>query len=160
MAATPISASTRYIPPGTRAVYYLPSASDYTSPTRAELDAGTDLTGEISAISGFAVSSNTVDVQDLSSRFTAQIAGLITAPSSSLTFYSSDDSTDVRELLPRDTTGYIVMLWEGDTAGHRMDIFPVTVTSTPKSSGITDPATIEVQFAITAVPEENVTVPA
>jgi hypothetical protein len=160
MVATPLAASTRYYPPGTRQVYWVPSIADTASPTRAELDAGTDLTGEISAMAGFSVSSATVSVPDLSSRFAPDIPGAITAESSSITLYTSEDSQDARQLLPRDTEGFVVVLWEGDTSGRLMDVFPVTVTSAPKDVTTTNAGTITIDFAVTSTPSENVTIPA
>lgn len=160
MVATPIAASTRYYPPGTREVYWVPAIANKSAPTRAELDAGTNLTGEISAMAGFSVASATVSVPDLANRFAPDIPGQITAQSSSITMYTSEDSQDARQLLPRDTAGYVCVLWEGDTPGHLMDVFPVTVTSAPKDVTTTNAATITIDFAITSVPVENVVIPA
>lgn len=160
MAATPISAASRYYRKGTTKIYFLTAAADYTSPTRAEMDAGTDLSGEVADISGWQVTSAFVDTPDLASRFTSKIPGDINADDSSLNFYASSDSMDVRTLLPRDTTGFILILDEGDVTGHTMDVFPVTVGSAPKLRTLTDPAMLQVNFAITAVPAENVTIPA
>lgn len=160
MTATPLSPSQRYFPPGTRAVYWVPAIASISAPTRAELDAGTDLTGEIAAMAGFAVSSATVSTPDLRTRFAPDIPGQITATGSSITLYMSEDSTDVRELMPRDTAGFVVILWEGDVAGRKMDVYPVTVTAQPKDASVTNAAQITVDFAVTAEPAENVTVPA
>jgi hypothetical protein len=160
MAATPISASSRYIPPGTRQYYYVPSIANAASPTRVELDAGTDLTGEVADVSGFQTSSDSTDTPDLKTRFTPKIPGRITADDSSITMYASSDSQDVRQLLPRDTDGFIVQFPEGDAEGLTCDVFPVKVAAAPKATDVEDPAKIEVQFTITAEPQENVTVPA
>lgn len=160
MVATPISASSRYIPPGTRQYYFVPSIASLASPTRPELDAGTDLTGEIADVSGFQTTSESTGTPDLGSRFVPKIPGRISADDSSITMYASDDSQDVRQLLPRDTSGYIVQFPEGDHAGRTMDVFPVKVASAPKMTDIENPAKVEIQFTITAEPEENVTVPA
>ncbi|MEH0552586.1 phage tail tube protein [Streptomyces sp. B21-101] len=160
MAATPISASSRYIPPGTRQYYFVPTIASLASPTRVELDAGTDLTGEVADVSGFQTTSESTDTPDLGSRFVSKIPGRISADDSSITMYASEDSQDVRQLLPRDTAGYIVQFPEGDVSGKTMDVFPVKVASAPKMTDVEDPAKIEVQFTITAEPAENVTVPA
>jgi hypothetical protein len=138
----------------------VPAIADISSPTRGELDAGTDLTGEISAMAGFSVTAATVSTPDLKTRFAPDIPGQITATGSSITLYLSEDSTDVRELMPRDTTGFVVVLWEGDVAGRKMDVFPVTVTSAPKDITITNAAAITIDFAVTAEPSENITIPA
>ncbi|MEU2924211.1 hypothetical protein ABZ636_03990 [Streptomyces sp. NPDC007251] len=159
MAATPIAATSRYIPPGTTRYYWVASISNYTSPTRAELNAGTDLTGEIAAVSGFATTSDQQDTPDLGSRFTSKIPGRITADNSSITMYLSSTSSDVRTLLPRDTAGYVVILPEGDVTGQKMDIFPVKVTAQPKARDVENPAQITIEFSITKIPAENVTIP-
>lgn len=160
MVATPISASTRYIPPGTRAYYWVPTIANKAAPTRAELDAGTDLTREIAEVSGFQTTSESADTPDLGSRFTSKIPGRITADDSSITLYASQNSQDVRQLLPRDSSGFIVQFPEGDVASRTMDVFPVKVSSAPKETSIEDPGKIMVQFTVTSEPKENITVPA
>jgi hypothetical protein len=160
MVATPIAASTRYIPPGTRAYYWVPTIANKAAPTRAELDAGTDLTGEVAEVSGFQTTSESTDTPDLGSRFTSKIPGRITADDSSITLYASENSQDVRQLLPRDTAGFVVQFPEGDVAGRTMDVFPVKVSSAPKETSIEDPGKVMVQFTVTSEPVENVTVPA
>lgn len=160
MVATPITSSARYIPPGVRSYYFCPAIANKAAPTRPELDAGTDLTGEIAAVEGFMVSSDSVETPDLKSRFTSKIPGRITADDSSMNFYADSASDDVRTLLPRDTAGFVVSFPEGDVAGQTMDVFPVKVASAPKQTDIEAPAQIQVQYTITAEPAEDITVPA
>lgn len=156
-----IVASTRYFDVGTTKVYYLPAVANIASPTRAEMNAGTDLSREIAEIDGWSVSSNQIQVPDFATRFTAQIAGRIEAADSSLTFYTSVNSTDVRSLLPRDTAGFVMWLDGGDVAGRKADVYPVTVTSVSKMrSAGSEAARIQIGFSITREPAENVTVPA
>jgi hypothetical protein len=156
-----LTASTRYVPTGVRKIYWCPAISNPASPTRTELTTnGTDLTGEIAEMSGFTVSSDTVDVPDLSNRFVGKLPGAINADDSSIRFYASSNSTDVRAVLPRDTAGFIVCLWEGDSAGRKMDVFPVKVASASMQTAIDEAASIEVAFSVTSVPTLNVTVPA
>ncbi|GAA1065202.1 hypothetical protein [Streptomyces asiaticus] len=159
MPATPLAATSRYIPPGTTHYYWVVSISNYQSPTRSELNAGTDLTGEVSAVSGFATNSDQQDTPDLGSRFVSKIPGRITADDSSITLYASSNSSDARTLMPRDTAGFIVIFPEGDITGQKMDIFPVKVTGVPKSRDVENPASMTFQFAITRIPAENVTIP-
>ena len=160
MPAGAITASTRYFRPGLTHVSYLPACANIASPTRAELNAGTDLSPEISDANGWQVESNFLDVPDLGSTFTAKLAGRTAAADSSLTFYASSNSVDVRALLPRGTSGFIVWLDESDIAGRKCDVFPVTVGSAPKDRSLEDPAKIVINFACTRVPAENVTIPA
>lgn len=162
MAATPITASTRYINPATTKYYFCSTISNKAAPTRPELNAGTDLTREIQAIEGFMTSSEQVETPDADTRFTSTIPGRISAEDSSLTFYADNTGTDARSLLPRDTAGFIVVLDGGDVTGRKMDVFPVRVSSVGKARSVegSDAATVQVQFAITSEPAENVAVPA
>lgn len=157
-----ITASTRYINPGTTLCYYLPAiASASLVPTRPEMDAGTNLSREISDISGWTVASNVVDAPDLATTFTGQIPGRTSAPSSSISFYASSTTVDVRALLPRGTTGYIMWLDGGDVAGRKADVFPIRVTSNGKPRGTgEESAKIVVECAVATQPAENVTIPA
>lgn len=156
-----ITASTRYFDVGTTKVYFLPAVANIETPTRTEMDAGTDLSREIAEIDGWSVSSSQIQVPDFATRFTAQIAGRIEAADSSLTFYASENSTDVRSLLPRDTDGFVLWLDGGDTPGNKMDVYPVTVTSVSKMrSAGAEAARIQVGFSITREPAEDITVPA
>jgi hypothetical protein len=156
---SPLSATSRYIPPGTRKIYWVTTIATYTAPTRGELNAGIDLSNEVSAIAGFTVTSTTVPTPDLSSRFVSEIPGNITAASCSLSFYASSTSSDVRTVLPRDTVGFVVLLWEGDVTGQRCDVFPAKVTSSAVNGSMTNPEQVDVSFSITKVPANNVLIP-
>ena len=159
MPATPMAASSRYFRRGITVVYWVPTIASKSAPTRSELNAGTDLSGEVADIDGWQVTSNTVDTPALASLFTGKINGATEADNSSLTFYSDLGSVDVRSLLQRGTRGFVVWMDEGDTTGLLMDVFPVQVISAPKQRGLDDPARIMIQFAVTSEPAENVTVP-
>lgn len=164
MTATPIGTTNRYIPDGTRQYYWVDSIASKAAPTRAELDAGSDLTGEVAEVSGFTVSTDMVDAPDLGTRFTAQISGRIKAADSSLTIYLDDSSDDARSLLTRDKKGFVVQFPEGDDDGvsgtRTMDVFPVQIASASKSTKMGDPGTVEVAFTITSEPAVDVLVPA
>ena len=159
MPPTPLTPTVRYVPPGTRKIYWVTTIATYTSPSRAELNAGIDLSAEVADVTGFTINSTTVPTPDLSSRFASEIPGPITAPSSSLIFYASSTSSDVRTVLPRDTTGFVVLLWEGDVTGQRMDVFPAKVTASAPDGNMQNPERINVAFSITKIPAANVVIP-
>ena len=159
MAATPITPSLRYIPPGTRHYYFVPSIAVKSAPTRSELNAGTDLTGEIEAVAGFTVESVQVDTPDLLNLFVAKIPGRTQSADSSITMYSSSNSVDARSLMPRGTTGFIVAFPEGDVTGQKMDVFPIKVASAATDTASEDPGKRMYAFSITGAPVENVTIP-
>lgn len=159
MAAPPISASTRYIPEGTTHYYWVVTFASYLAPTRAELNAGTDLTPEIAAVGDWAINGNAVPAPDLSTLFDSQIGGKITMGTTTIDMYASQTSSDVRTLLPRGTIGYVVKFPEGDVTGRTMDVFPAKVLAQPKPTNMGNPSVIQLQFVVTKVPAENVTVP-
>ncbi|MFS0697755.1 hypothetical protein [Streptomyces nitrosporeus] len=158
--ATPIQASVRYYRRGITRVLWVPTIAAPTAPTRAELDAGTALEGETGAMGGWQTTSETVATPALGSRFTPVVGGAITAADSSLTFWASRDGDDVRALLVREASGFIVWMDEGDVPTQTMDVYPVTVTSQAKVRELDSAAQIMCQFAITSEPRENVAIPA
>lgn len=163
MAATPLAptAGSRYIPPGVRQYYWVETIANKSSPTRTELDAGTDLTAEVATVSGFSVTSESTDAPDLASRFTGKVPGMITAEDSSINLYLAKDSSgDARTLLTRDTEGFVVIFPEGDVSGQLMDVFPATVSSAAIQPDIDAPGQLVVNFTITGEPAQNVSVPA
>jgi len=159
MPAPPISASSRYIPEGVTKFYFVTSIANYNSPTRAELNAGTDLSPEIAATGNWGIISGSIDAPDLATLFTAQIAGKVTVDGPTIDMYADGTSTDVRTLLPRGTVGNIVKFPEGDVTGRKMDVFPVKALAQAKPTALTNPSVIQLQFAVTKIPAENVTVP-
>jgi hypothetical protein len=161
MPAPAITAATRYTSRGTSKVYFVASITIKSAPTRAELDAGTDLTPQIADASGWSVSSAQIETPDMATRYTPTIPGVISADDSSLTFYMSKNGVDARALMPRDATGFIVTLDGGDIAGNKMDVFPVTVTSLSKQRSVqgSDADTLMISYSITSEPAENISVP-
>lgn len=159
MPPAPLTPTTRYFPPGIRKVYWVPTIANYLAPTRAELNAGTDLSGEIETMTGWSLAGATVDVPDMGSRFTSQVPGRLTSATNDLTAYMSQNSNDIRTLLPRDTNGYIVCLWEGDVSGQKMDVFPVRVITQANDTTVEDPGKTTISFAITKIPAILATIP-
>ncbi|MFD9949819.1 hypothetical protein ACFWYW_55880 [Nonomuraea sp. NPDC059023] len=129
--------------------------------TRAEINAGSDLSKDVADISGWMVSGQKIDTPDLNSRFVSNIPGLTSADESAITFYQGVTGSDVRTLMPRDTDGYIVWFDGGDVAGRKCDVFPVRVLSVGKVRSMgAEAARLAIQYAVTSEPAENVTIPA
>ena len=149
----------RYFAPGTRKFYWVPSIATLSSPTRAEMTAGTDLTGSINAATGWTLATNFLDSSDYGTRVVGKISGKITFADSSLTFWASNNSVDVRALLTQDLAGNIITLQEGDVPGQKMNVFKVTVAAQSFQQDEQNPAYIDIQFGILAA-VLNVTVPA
>jgi hypothetical protein len=162
MPAPAITAATRFSSRGFTKIYWLTATANYLSPSRAELNAGTDLSPQIMDGSGWTVSSEQIDAPDMATRFTSKIPGSIAAEDSSLTMYASKNGVDARSLMPQDTAGYIALLYGGDVAGYKMDVWPVTVASVAKAISFQGdaPDTLVITYSPSAVPAQNVAVPA
>lgn len=169
MSATPLGVTNRYFPVGTRRYYYGTTIADISAPTRSELDAMTDLTGEIvdQSIKGFEVTTATVDVPDAGDDFTGQIDGRSKADSSSIGIYLSEDTDDARTLFVAKDNGFVVIFPEGDhdpvvapSHTYKCEVWPVRVLSTPISKDMGNGGQMNVNFAITKRPALNVPVPA
>lgn len=160
MPATAAPAATRYFQPGTTKVVVLPSiASLATGATRAEINAGTDVSGDVAAINGFQVNSNQIDTPDLGGRFTKRVPGRLAADDSSITFYADVAGADIRTVLQRDQNTHIGIMDGGDVAGRKADYFKVTVASVGKVRDMEDAPRLNVTFTITDY-GENKTIPA
>lgn len=161
MPATPITQSTRFYTVGlTKCLFLTAVASAGLTPTRAEINAGTDLTREIAEFEGWSTTSEKIDTPDMVSRFVSSIAGAISAEDSSLSFYADREGVDARTIFPRDTTGYIVWMDNGDDPGNTCDVYPVLVASAPKIRSMDNATMIRVDFNITREPGENKVIPA
>lgn len=159
MPASPIAATTRFFAPNITKVVFCTSVSVKTAPTRAEINAGTDLSNEVASVSGWSVNANLIDAPDLGTLFTSKVAGRTQSPDSSVTMYQSLTTSDARSLLPRGTTGFMLILWGGDVTGRKMDVFPVTVSSVAKNLDDSKASDMVIGFAITSQPAEDVTIP-
>jgi hypothetical protein len=158
MVATPLATLNPYIPLDVRKFYQVLTIANTAAPTRGELDAGTDLSPQVTDSNGWSITGTTVASQSFVGT-ALNLPGPKTIDDSSLTMRLSKTSTDARTILTQDLACYIVVFPEGDVTGRKMDVFTVVVNAIPKSQGIADPATGTFQFAITALPNMRVTIP-
>lgn len=156
-----LTTSDRYYAVGTTEVLYLPAlAASNLTPTRAEMTAGTILTGEIADISGWVKEAGSIGTPDLATRFVSNLPGRINVSASTLTFYADLEGTDVRATLPQDTEGWIMFCDGGDVAASKAEVFPVRVSSVGMVRSVGEQAgQVTVGFSITAEPQ-SVTIPA
>jgi hypothetical protein len=161
MAATPLTASTRYFARGVTKIYVCTTVVTLSAPSRAEMNAGTDLSGEVAAIAGWQVTGGEIETPDLGTVFTSKIPGATSIGDSSITCYADQAQVDVRGVLPRGTVTTVLILYGGDVPGRKMDGFRTRVRSVGKPVSVGDDAgLVEVQFSITSTPSENITIPA
>lgn len=153
MPPTPLTKTTRFVPQGTSRYYWLPTvaAADYI-PTRIEIDGGTDLTGEVAAITGFTTTVAQVDTPDAETRFISRVPASITPDDSSITFYGSKDSEDAGSFFSRDQEGFLVFADGGDVATQNAEVVPVTVANVSRTREITGASTVIVSYSITDEP--------
>jgi hypothetical protein len=157
MATIPLS--TRFFQPGVVAVYYLPAVAG-TTPTRAEITAGTDLTTELDDWSGWSYSTTFIETKDASSRIRPKLAGAVSLDDSSMTFNGSIDGDDIRSVLTLDDTGYVLICDGGDVTAYLGELFPVSVGAiVPVRSLDSANFKVRVDFGITNLPR-TVTLPA
>jgi hypothetical protein len=159
MVAPNISASDRFIPEGATMFYWVVTMASYLAPSRAELNAGTNLTPEVASSGNWGIVSNAIDTPDLATTFTSQIPGKITMDGSTLNMYSDDNQADARTLMPRNSVGFIVKFPGGDITGRKMSVFPVKVGSAAEPTAFGAPTELNFTFYVTKIPGENLTVP-
>lgn len=160
MAAPKIAASSRYFLPGVTKIITVPTIANLAAgPTRAEINAGTDVSDEVAAINGWAITSQNHATPDLGKRFVAQVTGRLTAADSAITFWADKTGNDIRDILAIDQATNVVFLDGGDVAGSPMDAYKVTVSSVGKIREIEGAGRIDVRFTIRDF-AENLAVPA
>lgn len=159
---TPAAAITGYIATGRRKIVWVATMAAYATPTTAEITAGTDLSPWIipDSVTGFSTTSEFVDDPRLSTRTVNKVAGVVTFEDSSIRFVAGVSAADVRALLTRDLTGYIVICWEGIVTSGKCSVFPVTIGSASEETGDGSALSgIMVTFAITGTPAEQIAIP-
>lgn len=164
MVATPLAQTARYIDTAITKCYYLPAVANINAPSRAELDAGTDLSPEVAATTGWSVTGAETAAPDLASTFDSKVPGKTSTEDSSITFYMDKTAggAEVLDLFPRDTVGFIAWLHGGDIATNPLDCYPIRVRSQPKVIDVTGgtASQVRVDYSVTSEPSENVAVPA
>lgn len=163
MPARPLAPYPRYFPPGTRKYYWVTSIANQAAPTRAELNAGTDITGQVASVTGFVLQVNVSDVTPLGSS-TVLWLNTTTDPSSfgtnEIILYASQNSIDdARLVMPAGSAGFLVFLFEGDITGQLCEVWPANVNEMYFEQATDTPGEIHFEFTITGAPSQNVTIP-
>lgn len=152
----------RYINPEVTVVVFMDTVADLDAgPTRTELDAGQDYTGEIAGMSGWEASADRVAVPDLKRKFVSRIAGRVNPGDSQIVFYASQDTNDIRQIHARGDKGFVWIADGGDVPTQKSRLFAVDISSVSPTTDVggTEGARVMVDYAITGV-NEDVDVPA
>lgn len=157
----PLSKTKRYTAPGITKTYFLPAVAILTAPSRAEMEAGSDHTKEIADMTGWEVKADRIAAPDLGSKLTGKTNGRVNVGDAQISYYASEDTQDVRQVLQRDDVGFIMILDGGDVEGQLARVFAVQVAAVTPSISVagSENSRIMVDFSINDVAEQ-VTIPA
>lgn len=128
-------------------------------PTRAEIDAGTDLTTEVEGWEGFEVEASEIETPSLA-RFTGTIPGRITITPGVLRIYADRGGDDVADVMPDGTTGALLFMDRGDVTGGTMDIWPIRVNRLSTIRSMEAATMYAIRFTHDALPVERQALPA
>jgi hypothetical protein len=154
-----IAAHARFFMRGITMVNICTSILNYNSPTRAELDAGLDVTRQLRGMDGWTLERDFITGKDFATTFNKQQGGELSIGDCSLEFHGARNAQDARNTLPMDATGFVVVGWGGDIAGYKMDVFPVQSGSVGKMPSDSELFGLKVKYAVTDVPAIDVTIP-
>lgn len=150
----------RFFRRGISKARFLPAVAG-SSPTRAEINAGVDLSPQVADMGGFSISNAPIETPDLATSFDSQIDGPDATETSSLTMYDLSDSTTIRTAIAKGVSGFVLLMPYGDVPTKRCEVWPV------KSTGVNDvwgldatAAKYQAGFAVTSIPNQLAIIPA
>lgn len=156
-------ATQRFLRAGITRMFLVPSIASATLvPTAAEVNAGTELTAEVSTVTGFSFSNQTISTPDLKSTFESEIPGKDKADASDLEMYQRKGTDTLRAAQAKGTAGFMVILFDGTAganpaAGDKADVFPVSIASNSKVISADNVAAMyKATYTITDKPAQDV----
>ena len=160
MVATPVNRGEKFSAlDGTALVFVPVVAAGNGVPTRAEINAGTDLTTEVESWEGWTTEAATIGTPSLA-RFVGNIPGRITITPGVLQMYADRGQDDVRDILPVGTTGAMVFMDSGDVPGNKMDVWPIRVNMLAKVRSMEAATLLRIAFTHNQLPVEDAVIPA
>jgi hypothetical protein len=156
-----LTATVPYTKFSTTRYLWVPTISSQAAPTKAEFEAGKDLTPEVSSVSGFSTTTASIEKPVAGTTFTGSLPGRKTAEDSSITFIISTagPSVDVRSVITEGSLGFIVICNEGIVTSMLCDIWPVRVGSVSTPQDIEAIAMVTAQFYIYRDASKAVAIP-
>lgn len=117
------------LPTNLRAYWTTTALANNAAPTQAEIGAAVDLRGTSSGeavgeLQGWAAQPNVVDVPDFTTNVVGNVAGDVTLPQSTMTFYADDASTTIYGALTPNTVGTVIIGRETSAVGKESRVFP------------------------------------
>ncbi|WP_256789810.1 hypothetical protein [Frankia sp. AvcI1] len=108
--------------------YFVPAISNPAAPTAAEINAGINLSKNISDISGFKFENKPIETPDLSTAFVSTVDGEDSAADCALKLYDDTASQTIRTALAKGTNGFMVISPYAKTASSKCRVWPVRST--------------------------------
>ncbi len=154
---------TRYVFEGTGEVWLVPTIASAGAPTAAELNGGTDLTGQMIGDLNLPFDAGTADAADMSSRFNKQATGDYGGEAGSFTIHKekllADDT--VFTALAKDTVGYLCVNQRGLATtstwavADEVDVWPIEIASRTVIYGRNQTQRAAISVSITDDPTEG-----
>lgn len=153
---------------GEYSMWWCPSIASTSAPTRAELNAGTDIiipgstaAEAVAAMSGWDSSIDFISVPDGNTKFNKTITGTVTAGNPTLEMYSDKAAEPIQTALAEMSIGYMVFAFKGDTAGRPAQVWHLQVGGNNEMPDLGNAAhKFRVQFAVLDEPVKSATIPA
>lgn len=122
-------------------------------PTAAEVAAGTDLIGStggeaLESINNFEVQPSSINMGDYSSIREGSLPGPQTYGDASLAIYMDDTARVMWSLFPGLSTGFLLIMPDGESVGSDCNLFPYTVGSRVRRTLRNVPVLFDVNMAI------------
>ena len=155
-----------YITPGLSKVFWVTTLTSTTSPSAAEINAGTELTSKLRGIPNLPRSGNTADDSDLSSAFEKRIRATVGGDTVSFDLKREKGTETEYSAMSEGDNGYLVVFRKGTAgsspaSGDVCDVYPVQVlVKSPGQPGRNDVDFETVECTVTADPSRDVTVAA
>lgn len=151
----------RYFARGVTRVYWIITIADPAAPTRAEINAGFDLTPSLAHVGGFAVEAQFVDAAPVGARFVEPVAtaGKVTGPCT-LSLYEDKLDQSIRNALPIGFGGYVLFAPYGDVGGRRCETWLSRIATVASTWADDAGAVYRAVFAPLAMPVQNAVLPA
>ncbi len=152
----------RFSQKGTAKFFFVPTIASTAAPTAVEVNAGTELTGQLAEVNGFEFKNEPIPTPTMATSFDAQVPGQDTVDASSLGFWEDKTTNPIKTALPKGTSGYVVIFFKGTAgaspaAADKAEVWPVTVSSVHRRyTAGNEAAMYTVDFAMTAPPSVDV----
>lgn len=159
-----ITKAHRFTPRAVNQYVWIPTvasaATGVPDPTGVEVTAGTFVTRELTDISGFELSPDTVDSMDAATKFVGQITVSVKGGTPTLTFNASKEGDDARDVFEEGDVGYMLIAPAGVTESAKAEVWELEVASVTAVPTLIDSLKVIVTFSVPAEPNRKFVMPA